>query len=224
MRKLLYITTLILLFGCDQKTTKQQQPDLPKESKFKSLLTKYKDISFDTLQVFSSEELESSQYKFKGNQLDSADVSLFPKELAEQYVNDNGYFACYKFIIDSNRTGLITRTPSTYEPSSVKLLIFNKQPDAITDFIELAETFGDAGDMAEKTSWLFKDDKKEYKSFIWVEESHDNSVDDEKDTTVQTWNYYYLLDISKSTVDTLSKDEKELLNRFGSLIRQRASR
>lgn len=88
----------------------------------------------------------------------------------------------------------------------------------------MAETFGDAGDMAEKTSWLFKDEYKKYKCFMWVEESHDNSVDDEKDTTVQRWNYYYLLDFSKAKVDTVNKDEKELLKKFGSLIRQPASR
>jgi hypothetical protein len=151
-------------------------------------------------------------------------VSLFPKELAEQYVNDNGYFACYKFSIDSTKTGLITRTPSTYEPSSIKLLILDKHKDAITEYIELAETFGDAGDMAEKISWLFKDDNKKYKAFMWVEESHDNSVEDEKDTTVQTWNYYYLLDISKSKVDTISQNEKELMKKFGTLIRRQASR
>jgi hypothetical protein len=187
-------------------------------------LTKYKDISFDTLHVFSSTELESNRYKFKGTQLDSADVLLFPKELAEQYVNDNGYFACYKFSIDSMRTGLITRTPSTYEPSSIKLLILDKRKDTIVDFIELAETFGDAGDVAEKISWLFKDNNKKYKAFMWVEESHDNSVDDEKDTTIQTWNYYYELDVSKSKVDTLSKDEKELLKKFENLVTQQASR
>jgi hypothetical protein len=223
MRRLFYLSTLILLFSCDQKPAKQQQAKTSKASKFKSLLTKYKDISFDTLKVFSSAELESRQYKFKGKQLNSADVSLFPKELLELYSNDNGYFACYKFHIDNKRTGLITRTPSTYEPSSIKLLIFDKQQDAITDFIELAETFGDAGDMAEKTSWLFKDERKKYKSFMWVEESHDNSVDDENDTTIQTRNYYYLFDLSKAKLDTLNKDEKELLKKFGSLIKQHIS-
>lgn len=202
----------------------QLKMDPPKESKFKTLLTKYKDISFDTLRVFSSGELESNKYKFKGTQLDSADVLLLPIALAEQYINDNGYFACYKFSIDSTRMGLITRTPSTYEPSSIKLLILDRQNDTITDFMELAETFGDAGDMAEKISWLFKDNNKKYKSFMWVEESHDNSVENEKDTTLQTWNYYYLLDLSKAKVDTVSKDEKKLLTQFGNLIRLQASR
>lgn len=220
MRKLLYLTTLILIFSCNQTDTKQQQVNTPKESKFKTLLTKYKDISFDTLQVFSSGELESDQYKFKWIQLDSAEVSLFPKALSEQYYYDHGFFACYKFSIDSIRTALISRTPSTYEPSSIKLLLFDKLRDSITDYIELAETFGDAGDFAEKTSWLFKDEKKNYKNFMWYQENHDNSVDNEKDTTIQTWNYYYLFDFSKSKVDTISKNERELTRKFGKLLEQ----
>ena len=222
MRKLFYLIVIVSFFSCDQTNTKQQKSattPTQKESKYKKLLTKYKDLSFDTLKVFSSDDLESKKYKFKGKRLDSSEVLLLPKELSEQYINDNGYFACFKFPIDSIRTGLITRTPSTYEPSSVKLLILDIQEDRITDFIELAETFGDAGDMAEKTSWLFKDNNKKYKAFMWYEESHDNSAEDEKDTTVQTWDYYYLLDISKSKADTVSKDEKELIRRYGNLIK-----
>lgn len=215
---------LILFFSCDQVTTNQQLSDKPKESKFNNLVSKYKDISFDTLKVFSAEDLESNKYKFKGTQLDSADVSLFPNTLSEQYFYDHGFFACFQFAIDSDRTALITRTPSTYEPTSIKLLIFDKQRDSITDFIELAETFGDAGDYAEKSSWLFKHESSKYKSLMWYQESHDNSVDDEKDTTIQTSNYYYLLDISKSKVDTISKDKKELTKNFGNLLKQQASR
>ena len=224
MTKLLYMTLVTLLLSCAQTETKQQLVETTKESKFKSLLTKYKDISVDTLNVYSAEDLESNSYKFKGTQLDSADVSLFPKTLSEQYFYDHGFFACYKFALDTIRTALITRTPSTYEPSSVKLLIFDKQKDSVTDFVELAETFGDAGDYAEKTSWLFKDERNKYINFMWYQESHDNSVDDEKDTTIQTWNYYYLFDISKSKVDTANKNEKELLTKFGKLLKGKASR
>lgn len=220
MRKLLFLTTLTLTCSCNQIETKQQQAEQPKERPFKSLLSKYKNISFDTLQIFSSGDLESNQYRYKGTPLDSADVSLFPKALSEQYGYDHGFFACYQFTIDSIRTALITRTPSTYEPSSIKLLIFDKQRDSITDYMELAETFGDAGDYAEKISWLFKDENKKYKNFMWYQESHDNSVDDEKDTTVQTWDYYYLLDISKPTIDTISKNKQELSIKFGQLLKR----
>jgi hypothetical protein len=224
MKKLLYLAIPILLYSCDQKTTKLQQvklqqTEIHKGSKFKNLLKKYKEISFDTLKVFSSYELNSRQYKFKGIQLDSVDVSLFSKDLAERYINDNGYFACYKFSIDSNTIGLLTRTPSTYEPSSIKLLIFDKQKDTITNTIELAKVFGDAGDSAEKTTWLFKDKNQKYNSFIWITESHDNSVEDENDKTIERWDRYFLLNISESKIDTLKTTEKELLLRFGKLIK-----
>lgn len=224
MRELLYIATLVFIFGCNQTDTKQPHADKHKDSRFKNLLAKYKDISFDTLKVFSAEDPDSKLYKYSGRKLDTTDVLLFPETIAEQYLNDDGYFACFKFLIDSSKIGLITRTPSTYASSSIKLLILDKQKDTITDIIELAETFGDAGDMAEKISWLLKDDLKKYKSFTWVEESHDHSVEDEKDTTVERWNNYYLIDISKSKVDTVSKDEKLLTKKFEKLLAKQASR
>ena len=219
MRKFFYLAILILFFSCDQVTTNQHVSDKQKESKFNNLIAKYQDILFDTLKIFSAEDLESNKYKFKGTQLDSADVSLFPKTLSEQYFYDHGFFACFQFAIDSDRTALITRTPSTYEPSSIKLMIFDKQKDSITGFIELAETFGDAGDYAEKTSWIFKNESSKYKSLMWYQEGHDNSVDDENDTTIQTSNYYYLFDISKLKVDTISKDKEELTKNFGILLK-----
>src|SRR6478609_5504967 len=125
MKNILYLMILILLSGCNQKETKIPQPKVQKESEFKTLLTKYKDISFDTLEVFSTTDFESNINKFKGIHLNNTDVNLFPKKLSEEYENDNSFFACYKFSIDNNRIGLLTRTPSTYEPSSIKLLIFD---------------------------------------------------------------------------------------------------
>ena len=225
MKTILSLTTLIfLLSSCgDSKPTSNRKKKVETDIEFGAydkLLAKYKEISFDTLKVFSSTGLDSKQYKFKGTQLDSIDVLLFPESISEQYINDPGYFACYKFPIDNFKIGLITRTPSTYESSSIKLLIFDKQRNTISDLFELAEIFGDAGDAAEKVSWLFKDENKKYKSFTWLTESHDNSVDDEKDTTVDSWNYYYLIDISKQKIDTISKNEKELLTKFGNLIRK----
>jgi hypothetical protein len=218
MRQILYLATLVLLFSCKQSNNEQQKVDILKESKFKNLLTKYKDISFDTLKVFSTEDPDNKLYMYKGIKLDTTDVLLFPKSIAEQYLDDDGFFACYKFLIDNSRIGLITRTPSTYASSSIKLLILDIQKDTITEIIELGETFGDAGDMAIKTSWLFKDSSKKYKSITWVEESHDHSVENEKDTTIESWNNYYLIDLSKSSIDTISTDEKMLTKKFKTLF------
>jgi hypothetical protein len=220
-KKTIYLLLLLLNFGCGQE--QQQKKDvsktLEKESKYKTLLSKYKDRPFDTLHVYSPEELNGV---YKGVQLDSADAILFPKDIAQQHFSDTpGLFAVYKFVIDSNRIGLITRTPSEYVPSSIKLFFFDKAKDMITSYIELAESWGDAGDVWIKDAWIFKN-KSDLTSFIMVQEMHYNSVEDEKDTTVQRWNYYTLLNITKEG-DTISKDEKDLSIRFKHLI-DKASR
>jgi hypothetical protein len=45
-------------------------------------------------------------------------------------------------------------------------------------------------------------------------------VDDEQDTTIQQWDYYYLLGLSNKGADTIRKDDKNLEKEFGSLIKQ----
>jgi hypothetical protein len=50
-----------------------------------------------------------------------------------------------------------------------------------------------------------------------VQEKHYNSIDNEKDTSVQRRNYYSLLDLTKAG-DTIGKDEPELSGRFRQLV------
>lgn len=225
MKKILYLSVCILLaIGCGQKTDKSERPgskqsNSHKELSFENLLKNYAEIPFDTLKVFSSYKLDDTQYRFKGVPLDTADVALLPKNLLDEYPSENDYFACYRFALDDNTVGLVTRTPSIYEPSSVRLLIYDRKTNRITNQLELAEVFGDAGDTAEKTAWLFKDGDA-YNAFIWVTESHDNSVDDIDNKTVESWNRYFLVNFFKSQIDTVKTDEKELLSKFGHLIKK----
>jgi hypothetical protein len=111
-----------------------------------------------------------------------------------------------------NTIGLIARTPSEYESSSVKLFFFDKVKKRIApSYVELAENIGDAGGYMIKDAWLFTDNNHEkLKALLMQEDGHDNSVDNPDDTTTDTWNYYYLLDLSNTAasgrVDTISKD------------------
>ncbi|MFX7198022.1 hypothetical protein ABTI40_19625, partial [Acinetobacter baumannii] len=64
---------------------------------------------------------EVKNYKYKGTQLDSNDAVLFPAEISKRHFSDPpGLFACFRFKIDSFKTGLIARTPSEYYPTSIK--------------------------------------------------------------------------------------------------------
>lgn len=212
-----YFVLLTAVLSCgEMETDKKENITAKSESKYTKLLSKFKSKSFDTLRVYSPEELDG---EYRGVELDSADAVLFPKDIADQHFNDPGLFAVYQFPIDDNRLGLIARTPSMYVPSSLKLFFFDKAKDSITSYVELAETWGDAGDYMQKDSWLFKDNGKQIKSFVWLMEGHDNSVENENDTTTEEWNNYYLLDLSKGNADTISKNSEDLKRIFSSLIK-----
>jgi hypothetical protein len=213
MKIIPFVIAIVFCFSCHQKqdTPKPENSNIKKESRFKNLLSKYREKSFDTLHVYSPEEMKG---EYKGVELDSADLILFPPEIPRQNdIDPPGVFAVYKFQIDTNTIGLITRTPSEYESSSIKLFFFDKSRDYITSYIELAESWGDAGDVAIKDAWVFKNHQKQFQSFIQVREMHYNSAEDEKDTTVEKWNNYYLLNLAKQG-DTLSKDSSVLSSRF----------
>lgn len=137
----------ILLCSCGEKNkTEKVVARTVQKSKYRTLLSKFENISIDTLEIYSSEDFGI----YKGVQIDSLDAILFPKEIAEAYFLEHDIYACYKFDIDSSKIGLIVRTPSMYVPSSIKLFVFDKITDNISEYIELAESWGDAGDAIEK--------------------------------------------------------------------------
>ena len=112
------IAFIILLLACNQTTNSSET----RTSKYSRLLSKFQEISFDTLEVYSMGDGAEKNYKYNGVQLDSLDAILFPADIAKRHFSDPpGLFACYKFKIDSFKTGLITRTPSEYYPTSIKL-------------------------------------------------------------------------------------------------------
>ena len=220
MKTVIWLGSLFLFLSCNQSEKPKPVEEIKIDSKFSRLLSKFKAVSIDTLHVYSSEGYGA----YKGVELDSTDAILFPREIREAHFADPpGLFAVYRFSIDSNRLGLIARTPAMYVPSSVKLFFFDKAKDSITSFIELAESWGDAGDWMTKDSWLIRSGNKDLRAFVWVLEGHDNSIEDPQATTTQEWNYYYLLDLSNFRADTMSSDSEELRKRFGHLKKNKST-
>jgi len=128
MKKTLIYIFIVTLFSCDQAQKTDTSVETKRESKYGKLLSKFKDISIDTLRIYSPEySSEKLIGEFVGVELDSTDAILFPNDIELQHFNDPpGLYAVYKFPVDSNTLGLITRTPSEYVPSSIKLFYFDK--------------------------------------------------------------------------------------------------
>ena len=110
--------------------------------------TLYKWISIeDTLKVFSTQSLDDSTYKFHGKKLDSLQLSWFPEKFNFYFDEDQPVYACYKFKIDAFNTGLITRVYSEYVSSKIQLFVYYHPADSIYNYRDLAEDFGDGGDV-----------------------------------------------------------------------------
>ena len=206
----------LLLLGCMQ-TNKPQ-----KNEKYSRLFSKFKEISFDTLVVYSlSDGVNLEDYKFKGVQLDSTDAILFPQNIARaHFIDTPGLFACYKFKIDSTRLGLIARTPSEYFPSSIKLFIYTFYKDTLIEAKELAQYIGDAGALQNVNSWIFKDNQN-IKVFTWLRDSNDNSVED---TTISIDDNFYIYDITKNKHESLGTLPDKLPKKLAQLLAPKASR
>lgn len=160
---------IIVIVGCNDKPRTET---LGKRGpRFANLLNKFQDVTFDTLEIYSSDGGDNQRKKYNGIVLDSSEAILFPPEIARRHFsNPPGLFACYKFQLDSSTTALLARTPSEYDATSIKLFIYDIQKDSITTYKEVAESWGDAGDSMTKRSWIVKDKKSEWGIFYYRED------------------------------------------------------
>lgn len=220
MKYLFFAAMIVFIVSCNPPNKKHSSiTSFTAKSKYEKLLTKFKDKLFDTLEVTSPDTTLDQEYR--GIEIDSAEAHLFPEEIAKRAIADPpSLFAIYKFPIDSNHIGLIARTPSIYEASSIKLFYFDKKQDKIMAYTELAENLGDAGDVYVKSTWLFRNSQKKLKGLVEVQQIHYNEVDNEKDTSVQRNNRYHLIDLSNAKIDTISSDKNKLEKEFINLIQK----
>lgn len=176
---------VFFLFSCSTSTKIENQSagselastKIPAgEFDIKKLLTKFKETPADTLKVISSLDFDATHYPFKGVLLDSIDVTLLPVELAKTYDGDKNFYACFKFPLDNNHTGLIIRTPSMYTPSSIKLFVLNTSTHKILNtYIELAETVIQMVEYWDKKTFIVRDKKSTTTLLMWEHQNEDTT-------------------------------------------------
>ena len=230
MKKLIAIFVVLSLVSCAKEVPKTEikKEKIPETkvwvSKNQNFLNKFKTIEFDTLQVYSIDDINKNKnYKFKGDSLKENEIKpvlfFLSHEEIEGFENAD-FHAVNKFNLDNNELGLIARTMREYWASSIKLYSYNKQKDKIISFIELAEKSGDAGDSFDKRSWILKDKNKNYKIFIWTHFEHDNTVEEDPKTPNYKEDNYYLVRFNQGNFDTISKNKKQLEKQFSKIIKK----
>ncbi|WP_294677114.1 hypothetical protein [uncultured Fluviicola sp.] len=219
------------LIACGGKNNSEKQPEKEvvvqkndssfreKESAYAEFLSKFKLISFDTLRV--EYYYDSKDKRFKGEELTLKEAKILPIGLTDNYFGKlSGAYACYQFPIDSSHIGLIARIPGEYEATTVGFFIFDRKKDQLLkEYFNLSISFGDAGDAAQRTSWLFKAKNKQFQSLVYDYSSYNHEVEDTTDHTIDEWRSYYLINCSSPKFDTLSKNETRLKKQFRNLLR-----
>lgn len=182
-----------------QKVPEKQDSIVIRDSiklRFTNLLSRYSDIRVDTLQVFYESGSEEKSNYF-GKQLDSSSIKLILGALPEVNYTGN-FYATYKFDIDTSYLGLITRVPSFYESTALVLLIYNKRFDCICNHVDLAEDFGDAGDVFRRISWIFKNSNNVTKLATLEESAHYHETDNPDDTAVDRHSSFFMWNLNCS--------------------------
>lgn len=221
--RIIYPSLLVLLISsCDNgsasnvtidTSTKTEVISLKTAATYARLLEKFPPVSFDTLGI-EGPGISDANSPFNGHLLDNHLTELLPKEISRH----NYSYAISQFPLDADNTGLIARVPGEYESSAVVLLIYNHSSNTLKFGAELADTWGDAGDVEEKWSWLIRTTGQPLQKLLVRYTAHDNSVDNEKDTTMESSTDYFLLYITAKGEDTVQKDNPTLLGMYGHLL------
>ncbi len=213
MKKTLIITTLLfsIFVSCKQESKV--------ETKFEKLSKFYNDTTFSELFVYPNKSNDDALFVFKGKQIDTTVFHLLTEKVTQGLPWTEGFYGIYSFNINSEHVGLITRTPGAYSPTKISLWIYDLKNDSITNNIELADIFGDAGTALRINSYLFLDKEKQLNALTYRFYSYDHSVEGEADMTIEKHNHYYLTKIKYLSVDTISTDSAMLNQEFKQLIK-----
>ena len=89
--------------------------------------------------------------------------------------DDNGVFALARLELPDQKVGLLTRMPGEYASTRIKLLVLDPPTGRIIDECEVAETFGDAGDVYIRTSTIGRDVQQQLR--ITINQQHCSPTD-----------------------------------------------
>lgn len=208
----IFIATILMCFycACSETPAKTESAEVVPSYSVDSFLAKFAEIAFDSLKVYTTEQIDADTSFYKGFALDSMDARYIANIYGDMAFDSSRaylsqFYACYKFKIDEARTGLIIRCPSEYVSSFVDVFEYNRTSGKVTHLINLSELWGDAGDTYERCSYLFKSGKG-LGVYQFNYSAYDHSAEDEKDTTVEEWYTHYKLNLVYKGNDTLYSD------------------
>ena len=142
------LLSCVLFSGCVSNSKNEEKST--SDQALQNFLSSFKNLDNDTL-LIQSAAIPDSLGDFIGSKIDTGFYKFINHDDVEWAKRANyNFYGCYKFNLSSDTIALIIRCPSEYWESSLKLFLFNKETLLTSDWIELAQIWGDAGDSEKK--------------------------------------------------------------------------
>ncbi|MFM7022609.1 MAG: hypothetical protein ACKOXB_06485 [Flavobacteriales bacterium] len=166
MKLLSIVFVSIILYSCGEREVLKVNvsPLRAMEEPVRSCsdyLSMFHPFSSDTFKIESPDQEESqSKNPFFGRELASSLYSFIDTTVIQRTDGASKVFACFKRKLSDGNYLLIMRTPGEYWESTIELFVFDSLAQKNIAHLEVAESWGDAGDSMVKRSYLMKENNK----------------------------------------------------------------
>lgn len=222
MRKFDLIFPLILLFACskqneqstiDEKdSAKTERSEYPKENlqdKLIALYSPYVKFPLKLSTLNGQDNPEASDFEFRGNKI-PRNLEFYFKSTPWYWEGmDYSFYAVYQFEVNKNILALITRSPGEYWESKLVIFLFDTKQDKIIKGLEVAETFGDAGDVFTLEA-ILKKENNNFKIEINQEECHPINEDLDNIECVDSLKVYEIGGFNFKQIESKKLEERKL--------------
>ncbi|MDX2069520.1 MAG: hypothetical protein SFV55_13920 [Haliscomenobacter sp.] len=183
MRQLIIILIISgLLQSCSDNSPKNTTADTSVIDNSDSFLDLFSEINYHDLHIYTPPyDISDHSDKFDGKQIDR---SFYPFLVFDNHINPTEidtfyhYFACCKFKLTDNKTGLIIRRPSQYSETAIDLYTWDNLAKKVTNIINLADAFGDEGWHFVQDAWIEDINKDNQLDIVIRKKEFDQDLDD----------------------------------------------
>jgi len=226
MKHIPFFLALLILIAChDNKKDTHIKADTavkPPPLVSKTLADNFDTLNRDSLLVYprmSSNASDDPTYPFSGTPLKNFDVKNIDTTLFEHPVKKKmSFFATNKIPLGENHTGLLLRTPSIYWESAIYLLLWDNTLNKVVDQLQVAEWWGDVGDMVFIQSWLLDLKKDEPKILVVKNISRPKDLKDPSETVTTDSAYRYTIKNNRFKLEAKAQTDRDYLRKKYNII------
>lgn len=232
MRNILLFLVSVLFTACgNNNKTAFVKSDTTSESAVLALKVfagNFDSLIRDSILVYpkmNSNASDEPAYPFSGKQLKAVDFKIIDSSRFEHPVNrEMNFYTSYLIPMGKDHSGLLLRTPSVYWESAIYLLLWDNTLNKVADQLQVAEWWGDAGDLVFIQSWLL--DLKKNNPVILVVKNITRPKDiNSNSVTITTDSVYrYIIKNNRFKLEKKAETDRDYLRRKYNIILRNVAR